>query len=67
MAKTKMEQFIDALELAFALSLELGSEGIDRVEWRIRYTGTTDATAKAKCLTDSALVNAGCKLKSGAA
>lgn len=64
---TKMDQFVAAMELAFALSRELDAEGISHIEWSITYTGTTAATQEIKNRIDKAMINVGGELKSGAA
>ena len=53
---TKMDQFIKAAELMFALSRELGDEGINSIDWSFTYHGTTAACKEIKERMDEALV-----------
>lgn len=60
---TKMDQFVKAMELAFALSRELGDDGINHIDWRITYHGTTKATQEIKQLMEKAMIDAGCSVE----
>ncbi len=53
---TKMDQFIKAAELMFALSRELGDEGINSIDWSFTYYGTSEACKEIKQRMDNALV-----------
>lgn len=53
---TKMDQFIKAAELMFALSRELGDDGINSIDWGFTYHGTSKACEEIKRRMDRALV-----------
>ena len=54
---TKIDQFIRAAELMFALSRELGEDGISSIDWSFTYHGTTAACKEIKERMDKALIN----------
>lgn len=54
---TKMDQFVNAMELAFSLAREV--EGIDNINWDISYSGDTRTVQELKKRLDKALKDSG--------
>lgn len=52
-----MEQFVSTMKTAFLLANNI--EGIDSIEWSIKYSGNTDATNKIAKRINQAMEEAG--------
>ena len=56
---SKMDQFVKAAEVMFALSRELGEDGIHSIDWSFTWHGTPEACKEIKERMDEALIRCG--------